>query len=106
MRLKTIYSQTYLIHTNPHINVEAPLGSGGPNGLLSRLQLWPPGLTKAPLGPGVENINPQNTPQETQIVKKNSPLQNSKIGKICWKSDKKQLHVPEADLDVEAPNRF
>ena len=43
------WMQTYLIHTNPHINVEAPLRSGGPNGLLSRLELWPPGLTKSPL---------------------------------------------------------
>ena len=30
-------NQTYTIHTNPHINVEAPPGSGGPNSLLSRL---------------------------------------------------------------------
>ena len=74
------YFQTYLIHTNPHINVEAPLESGGPNGLLSRLQLWPPWLTKAPLGAGVEKINlyPQNNPQETQIVNI-SPLKNGKI---------------------------
>ena len=64
-----LWQQTYLIHTNPHINVEAPLGSGGPNGLLSRLQLWPQGLTKAPLGAAVEktNLYPPNTPQKTQI---------------------------------------
>ena len=31
--------QTYTIHTNPHINVEAAPGAGGPDGLLSRLQL-------------------------------------------------------------------
>ena len=49
--------QTYLIHTNPHINVEAPLGSGGPNGLLSMLQLWPPGLNKATLAARVEKIS-------------------------------------------------
>ena len=56
--LKILYglglAMTYLIHTNPHINVEAPLGAGGPDGLLSRLQLWPPGLNKAPLRAGVK----------------------------------------------------
>ena len=45
--------QTYLIHTNPPMKVEASLGAGGPDGLLSRLQLWPPGLTKDPLRAGV-----------------------------------------------------
>ena len=50
MILLNLITQTYTIHTNPHINVEAPPGAGGPDGLLSRLQLWPPGLTKAPLG--------------------------------------------------------
>ena len=48
-----ITKQTYLIHTNPHINVEAQLRSGGPNSLPSSLQLWPLGLIKARLGQGV-----------------------------------------------------
>ena len=60
----------YKSHSH-HINVEAPFKVKGLDGLLSRLQLWPPGLTKAPLGAGVEKLNlyPQITPQETQIVK-------------------------------------
>ena len=57
--------ETYTIHTNPHIDVEASLGAEGPDGLLSMLQLWPPGLTKAPLRARVKKMgqNPQKTPK-------------------------------------------
>ena len=51
--------------------MEAPLEAGGPAGLLSRLQLWPPGLTKAPLRTGVGKNEPvpSKDPQETEIIK-------------------------------------
>ena len=58
-----LYKQTYTIHTNPHINVEAPPGAAGPDDFLSRLQLWPPWLTKAPLGAG----GPQNPLSSLQL---------------------------------------
>ena len=78
--------------------MEAPHWSGGPNGLLSRLQLWPPGLTKAPLGTGVEKKEP--IPRKDP---KRPTLSKSKV-------TKNQSHASEADLDldfdVEAANRF
>ena len=53
------YPAQQQIHTNPNINVEAPLlRAGGPNGFSCRLHLWHPGLTKAPLGAGVEKNEP------------------------------------------------
>ena len=74
--------QTYLMHTNPHINLEVPLESGGPNGLLSRLQLWPPGLIKAPLGPGVENLHiPSKFPTRDPNCQKFPPYKMAKLAK-------------------------
>ena len=107
-RKKLIFNTPYyLIHTNPHINVEDPLRSEGPNSLLSRFQLWPPGLTKAPIGPGVEKLNlyPQNSPPKTEIVNK-VPCITLQNWQNVSKGGKKQSRSTEADLDVEAANRF
>ena len=117
--------QTYLIHTNPHFNVEAPLRAVGLEDLLSRLQFWPPGLIKAPIRAGVEKNEPvhQKTPRDTNCQKIpphncfSSPIVPSltfflegSLGKNFQKGDNKYSHVQEADLDlnldVEAANHF
>ena len=101
-----------------------PLRAVGLEGLLSRLQFWPPGLIKAPIRAGVEKNEPvhKKTPRDTNCQKKSpliivSPIVPSltlffqgSLGNICQKGDKKHSRVQEADfdlnLDVEAANRF